>query len=101
MAPSVPGGASAYTYDGNLRRVKSVSCGKTVYTVYSKLTGGLIYRDEVDDNKKDRLRRDRPAGLLLIAGRSRAVLTPIVAAYLFDQERNNCARPEGKYLLTH
>jgi RHS repeat-associated protein len=44
-------GSASHTYDANLKRVKSVSGGKTTYTVYSRLTGGLIYRDEVTDGR--------------------------------------------------
>ena len=44
-------GAGTFAYDANLKRVKSVSGGKTVYTVYSRVTGGLIYRDEATDGK--------------------------------------------------
>ena len=36
-------------YDGNLTRVKEIRAGKTIYTVYSKLTGGLVYRDQATD----------------------------------------------------
>ena len=45
-----------FVYDGNLKRVKSVITGpngsKTTYSVYSAVTGGLIFREEVTDNKK-------------------------------------------------
>lgn len=41
---------NTYTYDGNLKRVKSVQNGKTTYWVYSALTGTPIYADEVTDN---------------------------------------------------
>jgi len=44
-------GAATYAYDGNLKRVKEVRGGKTVYTVFSRVTGGLIYRDEATDAK--------------------------------------------------
>lgn len=43
--------SGAHAYDGNLKRVKTVSAGKTVYTVFSEATGGLIFRDQVTDNK--------------------------------------------------
>lgn len=72
---AVSGGATAtYAYDGNLKRVKdfgagcaraqeigpvdrfqaekaaAAACGgKTVYTVFSKVTGGLLYRDQATD----------------------------------------------------
>lgn len=46
----VTGGATAtYVYDGNMKRVKEVRADKTIYTVYSKVTGGLIYRDQATD----------------------------------------------------
>ena len=44
-------GAASYAYDANLKRVKEVRGGKTVYTVYSRVTGGLIFRDEATDNR--------------------------------------------------
>jgi len=31
--------------------VKEVRGGKTVYTVFSRVTGGLVYRDEATDAK--------------------------------------------------
>lgn len=47
---AVSGAATAsYAYDGNLKRVKEVRGGKTVYTVFSRVTGGLLYRDEATD----------------------------------------------------
>jgi len=44
--------SNTYTYDGNLKRVKSVQNGKVTYWVYSALTGTPIYADEVTDNIK-------------------------------------------------
>jgi len=44
-------GAAAYAYDANLKRVREVRGGKTIYTVYSRVTGGLIFRDEATDNR--------------------------------------------------
>ena len=41
----------AYTYDGNLKRVKSVVNGKTIYNVYDS-SGSLMHVDAVTDNKK-------------------------------------------------
>jgi len=41
----------AYTYDGNLKRVKSVVNGKTIYNVYD-VGGNLVHVDAVTDNKK-------------------------------------------------
>ncbi len=47
---TVSGAVTAtYAYDGNLKRVKEVRGGKTIYTIYSKVTGGLIYRDQATD----------------------------------------------------
>jgi hypothetical protein len=43
-------GAASFTYDGNLKRVKEVRGGKTIYTIYSRQTGSLLYRDEATDN---------------------------------------------------
>ena len=41
----------SYTYDGNLKRVKSVANGKTIYNVYN-VSGKLVHIDAVTDNKK-------------------------------------------------
>jgi RHS repeat-associated protein len=38
-----------YTYDGNLKRIKTVQNGKTTYWIYSALTGTPIYSDETTD----------------------------------------------------
>jgi len=40
-----------YVYDGNLKRVKSVVNGKTIYNVYDA-SGSLVHIDAVSDNKK-------------------------------------------------
>jgi len=40
-----------YTYDGNLKRVKSVVNGKTIYNVYDA-SGGLLHVHELTGNKK-------------------------------------------------
>ncbi|MEO1323889.1 MAG: RHS repeat-associated core domain-containing protein [Pseudomonadota bacterium] len=42
--------SNTYTYDGNLKRVKSVQNGKVTYWVYSALTGTPIFADEDTDN---------------------------------------------------
>jgi RHS repeat-associated protein len=42
-------GAASFTYDGNFKRVKEVRGGKTIYTIYSRQTGSLLYRDEATD----------------------------------------------------
>ena len=41
--------SASFAYDGNLKRVKEVRAGKTIYTVYSRVTDGLAYRDEATD----------------------------------------------------
>ena len=41
----------SYTYDGNLKRVKSVVNGKTIYNIYD-LSGSLVHIDAVTKNKK-------------------------------------------------
>jgi len=46
----VSGVCNLYIYDGNLKRVKAVQDGKTVYWVYSALTGTPLYQDEVVSN---------------------------------------------------
>ena len=66
---AVSGAASAaYDYDANLKRVKEVRAGKTTYTVYSKLTGGLIYRDEATDGRKTDYVSAGGSALRLITG---------------------------------
>ena len=40
----------AFTYDGNLKRVKQVIDGETIYSVYSQ-AGVLLHRDNVTENK--------------------------------------------------
>jgi RHS repeat-associated protein len=45
-------GAATYAYDANFKRVKEVRGGKTIYTLYSRVTGGLVYRDQATDNVK-------------------------------------------------
>jgi RHS repeat-associated protein len=52
---TVSGSATAtYVYDGNMKRVKEVRGGKTIYNVFSKVTGGLIYRfDDATNNAND------------------------------------------------
>jgi len=52
MSTGQPGGASAeYSYDGNLKRVRSVVGGKLVHSVYSSLGGSVGLRDEVSDGR--------------------------------------------------
>ncbi|WP_086933624.1 RHS repeat-associated core domain-containing protein [Agarilytica rhodophyticola] len=40
-----------YIYDGNLKRVKSVVNGKTIYNIYDQ-SGALVHIDAVSDNQK-------------------------------------------------
>ena len=40
-----------YTYDGNLKRVKSVVNGKTIYNVYDA-SGSLVHIHKINDNEK-------------------------------------------------
>ena len=48
---SQSGGVPAtFTYDGNLRRVKQVMDGETVYSVYDA-SGTLVYQDNVTSGK--------------------------------------------------
>ncbi len=45
---SVSGAATGtYAYDVNLKRVKSIVNGVTTYSVYSKVSGGIILNDDV------------------------------------------------------
>ena len=44
-------GSPAWDHDANLKRVKQTGGGKTIYTLYSRVTGGLIYKDEMTDAK--------------------------------------------------
>ena len=48
--------------------MKTVSAGKTVYTVYSELTGSLIYRDEANDNRRTDYAGLGPVSLRLVTG---------------------------------
>ncbi len=55
---------AAFSYDGDLKRVKEVRDGpfgtppaaapqdETIYSLYSRVTGGLVYRDNATDAKK-------------------------------------------------
>ncbi|MEL6365028.1 MAG: RHS repeat-associated core domain-containing protein [Pseudomonadota bacterium] len=45
IAVTGTGVSQAHTYDGNLKRVKTVENGETTYSVYSSLTGAIVYRD--------------------------------------------------------
>ena len=51
-AVTAPGLSEVHTYDGNLKRVKTVRNGQTTYWVYSALTGGLAHQDDVTANKQ-------------------------------------------------
>ncbi|MEO1708260.1 MAG: RHS repeat-associated core domain-containing protein, partial [Pseudomonadota bacterium] len=44
------GAAGDFLYDGNLKRVKQVQGGKTIYSVYSQ-SGAMLYRDNITDNE--------------------------------------------------
>ncbi len=61
-------GAATFSYDANLKRVKEVRAGKTIYTVYSRLSGGLIYRDQATDAKKTDYVSAGGAALRLVNG---------------------------------
>jgi hypothetical protein len=63
-------GAASFAYDANLKRVKEVRGGKTVYTVYSRVTGGLIFRDEASDARKTDYVSVGGASLRLVNGAS-------------------------------
>ncbi|WP_425409677.1 RHS repeat domain-containing protein [Hyphococcus sp.] len=67
---SMTGGGvnAAYAYDGNKKRVKSVVNGKTVYHVYSALTGGLIFSDNVTDSETFDYAGIGPAGVRIKNG---------------------------------
>jgi RHS repeat-associated protein len=40
---SVSGTSATYTYDGNLKRIKTVENGVTTYSIYSKVTGNILH----------------------------------------------------------
>ncbi len=61
-------GAATFAYDANFKRVKEVRSAKTRYTIYSRVTGGLIYRDELTDAKKTSYVSAGGAGLRLVNG---------------------------------
>ena len=44
--------AGNFVYDGNLKRITSVVDGETTYSVYSQVTGGIIFREDIAENKK-------------------------------------------------
>jgi RHS repeat-associated protein len=49
---AIVGGAVAlYTYDGNLKRVKSIANGKTSYWAYPSAGGSVSFQDNVTDGK--------------------------------------------------
>ena len=48
--------------------MKSVAGGKAVYTVYSRVTGGLVYKDEPSDAKRTDYAGVGPLGLRLVNG---------------------------------
>ena len=59
--------SAAYTYDGNLHRVKSVIGGTTVYTVYSHASS-LVYRDQATAGTHTSYIDIGPAELRLVNG---------------------------------
>ncbi|HXI86201.1 MAG TPA: RHS repeat-associated core domain-containing protein, partial [Parvularculaceae bacterium] len=61
-------GAAAFSYDANFKRVKSVAGGKAVYTVYSRVAGGLVYKDEPSEAKRTDYAGVGPLGLRLVNG---------------------------------
>ena len=85
-------GAASYVYDGNFKRVKEVRAGKTVYTVFSRATGALVYRDEVTDNETtdyagvDDLTASRSAGGAAIRLVRTAGGTPVADYSHFDAQ---------------
>jgi RHS repeat-associated protein len=54
IAMSGAGISATYDYDGNHKRVKSITNGETTYWVYSKLTGTPVYQDDVTNNEQTR-----------------------------------------------
>jgi RHS repeat-associated protein len=66
---AVQGAASAaYTYDGNLKRVKSVVGANTVYTVYSR-AAALVYREAISAATSHTSYIDiGPAGVRIVDG---------------------------------
>jgi RHS repeat-associated protein len=76
---TVTGNSTAsYVYDANLKRVKATENGpfgtppaaapqdETIYTIYSKVTSGLVYRDNSTDTKKTDYVNVGGAGLRLV-----------------------------------
>jgi RHS repeat-associated protein len=57
---------ASYVYDANLKRVKATENGDTIYTIYSKVTSGLVYRDNSTDTKKTDYVNVGGAGLRLV-----------------------------------
>ena len=64
--------SGSYSYDGNLKRVKQVVGGETIYSVYD-LSGGLVTRDNVTSGNT--------TDYLSVAGQTFARITNGVAAY--------------------
>lgn len=62
------GTSASYTYDGNLKRVKSVTTGAdTVYTAYS-LASGLIYQDDATTSTHTVYLGSGPAQVRIVNG---------------------------------
>jgi RHS repeat-associated protein len=58
--------SAVHVYDGNLKRVKTVSDGQTVYTIYSALGGSVMFRYEANTGKTTDYYAVGPMGLRLI-----------------------------------
>jgi RHS repeat-associated protein len=61
-------GSPAWTHDANLKRVKQTGGNKTIYTLYSRVTGGLMYKDEMTDGKTTAYHSAGGASLRLVNG---------------------------------
>lgn len=70
IAISGGGSSASHAYDGNLKRVKTVSGGKTVYSIYSALGGSVMLRDEVSDGRQSDYLAVGPLAVRLLNGGS-------------------------------
>ena len=66
--------SGSYVYDGNLKRVKQVVGGKTIYSVYNR-AGQMLHRDNVSDAKE--------TDYISVSGMSVAKVVNDVPEYLF------------------
>lgn len=81
---SMSGAASgSFTYDGNLKRVKQVIDGETIYSVYS-LPGALLYRDNVTTGEA--------TDYVRVAGHMVARIRNCVTSYLHQDHLGKCLR---------